>query len=199
MKKNKIALAAAALAVSATMLASMTACGAPKSTGLFYSPNETANGTSEHYKLELFEDGTYEMTYFHRWVFNGLGLTYGRDVVSYGEYTVTATDEDLGTQTVELGTPTRIQMCAFHRNGTLVTVDTANWPEVDADGDGAADPVEYTLYERADTESWESAEAFLAAYGRTYTAECDTVKGSLTVTVNGEQIPAMGAVTPAAE
>jgi hypothetical protein len=97
---------------------------------------------------------------------------------------------------LSLDLPTRIQLCVFHRDGTLLTVDTENWPAGDEANDVAAG-IEYTLMERADTETWETAEAFLAAYGRAYTVECDTVKGGMTVTVTGEQIPLTGAVTSA--
>lgn len=186
-KKLMITLVAVAAVVFACV--SFAACGTPKSEGLYYTAAIQNQGVSYSYKLELFDNGTYEMTYDYDWSISAVALTYGRNVTSYGTYTVEAEDAELNTKNVKLAAPTRIQLCVHHRNGVLLTVDTDAWPAGDPDN-GIAAGIEYSINERAETETWETVDEFIAAYGKEYTVEIDTSKGAMVVTVVGEQIPA---------
>lgn len=197
MKKIKVLVVAAIATLTMAIVMAFAGCGAASIEG-FYCKDTTMNaGNSESYKLELYSDGTYQLTY-RQWFAIGpnLGLTYGRDVTSYGDYTVTAEDTEMSQTTVHLNMPERMQLVAFHRKATLVTVDTSAWPEAN-EAEGIEGGISYTLFERAETETWATAEEFIAAYGKEYDMVCDDAAGGLQVTVVGTQIP-LGAV-PAAE
>ena len=199
MKKIKVLVVAAIATLTMAIVMAFAGCGAASIEG-FYCKDATINsGSSESYKLELYNDGTYRLTY-RQWFALGpsLGLTYGRDVTSYGDYTVTAEDAEMSQTTVHLNMPERMQLVAFHRNATLVTADTSAWPEAN-EAEGIEGGISYTLMERAETETWATAEEFIAAYGREYDMVCDDAAGGLQVTVIGTQIPVTSAVTaPAA-
>lgn len=198
MKKIGTILASIVMLFVCVCLAACKKEAAVTTVGVYYSATTTnlpENGgtTREIYSLELFSNGTYEMTYSQGWTIQAITLNYGRDVTSYGNYTVTS-DAD-GVKEVKLDMPTRMQLAVTHRNRTILTVDTANWPTtVNEDGE-TVNGIEYTLYERAETETWETVEAFIAAYGRAYTVQCDTTVGGMVVVVEGTQIPVMAAVT----
>lgn len=125
-------------------------------------------------------------------------LAYGRDLTAYGTLTVKEENAEEGTITYSLSMPTRLTMIHEERSAVTTVVDTANWPAGNPAED-VAPGFTYTLNARAETETWENAADFIAAYGRTYEIVCDTTNGTMTVTItsnNGEQIPADAAVTP---
>ncbi len=189
MKKLKVLLAACLVVIAAVITATAAACsGSSQATlvGLYYKDGTVNTGSGESYTLEVYDDGTYELTYRQSWhLGESLSLTYGRLVTSYGTYEVTAEDETAGTTTYHLAAPDRMQLIAYHRLSTLIIVDTADWPE---------DGITYTLYERAETEIWETADEFIAAYGREYDMTWDSIGYVLNVSVVGEQIPVDAAV-----
>ena len=198
MKKIKLLFVAVLAIITTCIVAVFAGCSSASISGVYYKDGHMNTGNSESYMVELYEDGTYELLYEHYWHLNGdLSLTYGRFVKSYGTYDVVAEDADAMTKTVHLNMPDRMSLVAFHRQVTLVTVDTAAWPEGD-EANGVEPGIKYTLYERADEEIWKTAEEFIAAYGREYDLELDDIKGSIvTVTLpeGVEQIPKDGAVT----
>lgn len=102
------------------------------------------------------------------------------------------------TLNVHLSMPDRMALVANHRLATLVAVDTAAWPAGD-EANGVAPGISYTLYERAETETWETAEEFIAAYGKEYDMQCDGTNGSMIVSLSSgyTQIPVDGAVVAA--
>lgn len=198
MKKLKFLIVAAIVALTTAMVVVFSGCGAAGISGLYYQDGHNGTGVSESYRLELYDDGTYQMLYMQEWDMGaGLTLAYGRLVTSYGTYDVTAEDTELQEKTVHLNMPDRMQLVAYHRQSINVAVDTALWPEGD-EANGVAPGFSYTLMERAETEVWETAEDFIAAYGREYDVVCSDTDNSAVVTVNGEQIPATEAVTAAA-
>lgn len=189
------------LAVLALSTASLASCGAAKTTGIYQSQHianmTEGDNVSELYHLEVFEDKTYTLEYNYTFAVSGMGINYGRNVRSAGKYTVKAEDAEAGTKTFSLEMPTSIVMTATHRNGTKVVIDSNNWNTKDEDGDGKADPIEYVLMERAETETWESAADFIASYGRTYEMEVSDA-GAITKTTitnfGGKQIEQTNAV-----
>lgn len=189
MKKLKMVIAACLVVLTVGVTATAVACSDSSEAslvGLYYKDGTVNTGSGESYTLEVYDDGTYELTYRQTWYLGeSLALTYGRLVTSYGTYEVTAEDATAGTTTYHLAMPDRIQLIAYHRLSTLVIVDTADWP------DGG---INYTLYERAETEIWETADEFIAAYGREYDMVWDSIGYALTVNVVGDQIPVDGAV-----
>ena len=186
------------LVLSLIMVFTLVAC-APKSEGLYsqqYVHNHTdmTDPLDYTYTLEIFSDGTYRMNYETRWAIPVVTLVYGRDITAYGEYEVKEENAEEGTITYTLLMPTRITMIHEERSSVSAVVDTDNWPAGDPDND-VAPGFTYTLNARAETEVWEKAEDFIAAYGRSYEVIVDTVIGSMKVTVvNGEQIPGDAAV-----
>lgn len=200
MKKLKFLIVAAIVALTTAMVVVFSGCGSAAITGVYYKDGTVNTGAGESYLLELYSDGTYELTYRQSWHLGpDLGLTYGRFVKSYGEYDVTSEDAELQTSEVHLNVPDRMELVAFHRGATLVTADTSIWPEGD-EASGVAPGISYTLYERAETETWETAEDFIAAYGKEYDMTCDGTNGSMIVELSSgyTQIPVDAAV-PAAE
>lgn len=198
MKKLKLFIVAAIAVLTTAMVVAFSGCGAAGISGLYYQDGHNGTGESESYRLELYDDGTYQMLYMQEWdMGDALTLAYGRLVTSYGTYDVTAEDTELQEKTVHLNMPDRMQLVAYHRQSINVAVDTALWPEGD-EANGVAPGFSYTLMERAETEVWENAEDFIAAYGREYDVVCSDTDNSAVVTVNGEQIPVTAAVTPAA-
>ncbi|MBP5254456.1 MAG: hypothetical protein J6Z23_03635 [Lachnospiraceae bacterium] len=204
MKKRIISLVLVAVMVL-SMGIGMTSCGGAKSIGLYsqqYQHNHTDNAdpVSYTYKLEVYSDGTYSLNYESLWGIPVVTLVYGRDLTAYGKYTVKEQNDEEGTITYSLEMPTRMTLIAQERSSVTMVVDTDNWPK----GDEAEDikpGITYTLNARAETEVWENAADFLAAYGRTYDIVCDTTNGTMKVTVTsneGKQIPADGAVLPVA-
>ena len=199
MKKIKVLVVAAIATLTMAIVMAFAGCGAASIEGFYNYDNTVGTGISESYKLELYSDGTYQLTYRQTWDMGAsLSLTYGRDVTSYGDYTVTAEDTELQQLSVHLNMPERMQLVAFHRQKTIITADTAMWPEAN-EAEGIEGGISYTLMERAETETWATAEEFIAAYGREYDMVCDDAAGGLQVTVIGTQIPVTSAVTaPAA-
>lgn len=198
MKKLKFLIITAIVALTTALVVAFSGCGAAGISGLYYQDGHNGTGVSESYRLELYDDGTYQMLYIQGWDMGaGLTLAYGRLVTSYGTYDVTAEDAEVQEKTVHLNMPDRIQLVAYHRQAINVAVDTAIWPQGD-EANGVAPGFQYALMERAETEVWENAEDFIAAYGREYDVVCSDVDNSAVVTVNGEQIPATEAVTAAA-
>lgn len=196
--KKLIAIAAATMALG-TSVAVAAGCGAVESKGLYasyyyHNHKELDTPVSYSYKLEVFSDGTYELNYETMWALPVVTLVYGRELTSYGKYTdVTPSDAEEGIAVYKLELPTRMTMIHESRSSVTLAVDTARWPQGDPAND-VAPGITYTLNERAETETWETAESFIAAYGRAYTVTCDTTNGSMKVQVEGEQIPADGAV-----
>lgn len=198
MKKLKFLIITAIVALTTALVVAFSGCGAAGISGLYYQDGHNGTGVSESYRLELYDDGTYQMLYIQGWDMGaGLTLAYGRLVTSYGTYDVTAEDAEVQEKTVHLNMPDRIQLVAYHRQAINVAVDTAIWPQGD-EANGVAPGFQYALMERAETEVWENAEDFIAAYGREYDVVCSDTDNSAVVTVNGEQIPATEAVTAAA-
>lgn len=189
MKKLKVLVATSLVVLTAGVTATAVGCSGDSEAslvGLYYKDGTVNTGSGESYTLEIYDDGTYELTYRQSWYLGeNLSLTYGRLVTSYGSYEVTAEDETAGTTSYHLSAPERMQLIAHHRLSTLVTVDTADWPE---------GGITYTLYERAETEIWETADEFISAYGREYDMVWDSIGNVLTVSVVGEQIPVDAAV-----
>lgn len=198
MKKLKLFIVAAIAVLTTAMVVAFSGCGAAGISGLYYQDGHNGTGVSESYRLELYDDGTYQMLYMQEWdMGDALTLAYGRLVTSYGTFDVTAEDAELQEKTVHLNMPDRMQLVAYHRQSINVAVDTALWPEGD-EANGVAPGFSYTLMERAETEVWETVEDFIAAYAREYDVVCSDTDNSAVVTVNGEQIPVTAAVTPAA-
>ncbi len=197
MKKIKVLVVAAIATLTMAIVMAFAGCGAASIEGFYNYDNTVGTGISESYKLELYSDGTYQLTYRQTWDMGAsLSLTYGRDVTSYGDYTVTAEDTELQQLSVHLNMPERMQLVAFHRQKTIITADTAMWPEAN-EAEGIEGGISYTLMERAETETWATVEEFIAAYGREYDMVCEMGLGNMQVKVVGEQIPATSAV-PAA-
>ena len=197
MKKIKVLVVAAIAPLTMAIVMAFAGCGAASIEGFYNYDNTVGTGISESYKLELYSDGTYQLTYRQTWDMGAsLSLTYGRDVTSYGDYTVTAEDTELQQLSVHLNMPERMQLVAFHRQKTIITADTAMWPEAN-EAEGIEGGISYTLMERAETETWATVEEFIAAYGREYDMVCEMGLGNMQVKVVGEQIPATSAV-PAA-
>lgn len=188
------------LALSLIMVFTLVACST-KSEGLYsqqYLHNHTdmADPLDYAYTLEIFSDGTYKMNYETRWAIPVVTLVYGRDITAYGKYEVKEENAEEGTITYTLLMPTRITLIAEERSSVTAVVDTDRWPAGDPDND-VAPGFTYTLNARAETEVWENAEDFIAAYGRSYECVVDTVMGTMKVTVlNGDQIPGDAAVKP---
>ncbi len=184
------------------MVFALVAC-APKSEGLYsqqYQHNHTdmSDPVSYDYDLEIFSDGTYRMNYETLWGISAVTLVYGRDITAYGKYEVKEENAEEGTITYTLLMPTRITFIHEERSSVTTVIDTDRWPAGDPDND-VAPGFTYTLNARAETEVWEKAEDFIAAYGRSYECVVDTEKGSMKVTVlNGDQIPSDAAVKPVA-
>lgn len=218
MKKAKIIAAALLIGLlSALSCVAFAGCSsrAAKTTGLYFEDNIALTGSpddgatknpSSFYRLELFDDGTYELSFTHWWVLGykeamtpgkPLELTYGRNVVSYGEYTQDSADEAAGTITVSLALPTRVQMVAFFRDNELVAVDSDNWP-MGNEAEGIQPGISYKLQSSADAESWETAEEFVKGYGKEYTAVCTGTTGQMDIELKDgyEQIPFDNAVFP---
>ncbi len=197
----KKALRIITLVLLVTMVFTLVAC-TPKSEGLYsqqYLHNHTdaTDPVSYAYTLEIYSNGTYSMNYETMWAIPQVTLTYGRDITAYGKYEVKEENAEEGTITYTLSLPTRITMITEERSSVTLVVDTDRWPAGDPENEVAAG-ITYTLNARAETEVWENAEDFIAAYGRSYEVEVDTVTGSMKVTVlDGEQIPADAAVKPA--
>jgi frataxin-like iron-binding protein CyaY len=186
------------LALAFVLTFTIASCGKKEvvSDGVYYNVkyvnNKDAGCTNENYLLKLFSDNTYELTYDQSWSIHLVSLNYGRKVISYGTFTETANAD--GIRSVELQKPNRIQLATFHRGQAKFTVDTNNWPsKTDEDGN-VVNGIEYTLMERAETETWETKEDFMNAYGRSYKADLDLEKGIMTITVDGTQIPVGAAV-----
>ena len=202
MKKIKLLLVAVIAVITTALVAVFAGCGGSAAIdGVYYKDGHMNTGNSESYMVELYSDGTYELLYEQYWHLGAdLGLTYGRFVKSYGTYEVTESDEEAQTETVHLNAPDRMSLVAFHRQGTLVAVDTSAWPQGD-EANGVAPGIKYTLYERAgDEEVWETAEDFIAAYGREYTMQLDKTSGfilSVALPDGVSQIP-FASVAPAA-
>ena len=204
MKKAKIIAVALATAAVASCVA-LTACsGGVKSEGMYAYYNLTNHADAEKplaytYKLEVFSDGTYELNYETMWAMPLYTLTFGRDLTSYGKYTIDETNTEEGVTVYVLEMPTRLQLIGNERNSITVDVDTDRWPEGN-EAEGVAPGIIYTLNARQETEVWENAADFIAAYGRAYKITCDTTSGSITdveiTSHNGEQIPADAAVKP---
>lgn len=207
MKKGKMSvLLFVAVTVFAVLCMALVGCGgAASSTGVYTSVDIVKSGQvdgedqfSTIYRLEFFDDNTYELTLTHWWILgNGqLSLSYGRNVISYGTYSVTGEDVDAGTKNVSVAVPTRVQMTAFHRGKVVASVDSAKWPAGNAEEEIEAG-FSYKLYERADVEVWETADAFVKGYGKAYNAVYGS-DGSMTITLADgyEQIPFGNAVMP---
>lgn len=201
MKGKKIVLLAVAAATVASCVA-FSACGSAKSEGLYAKYNahnhtDMTNPVSDTYKLEVFSDGTYILNYESLWALPVVTLVYGRDLTSYGTYTVDESNTEEGAVVYILEMPTRMSLIHMDRSATSLVVDTDRWPEGDP-VEGTPAGITYTLNARAETETWETADAFIAAYGRTYKMTCDTTTGAITdieiTNHNGEQIPGDGAV-----
>ena len=198
MKRTLSMLLVVVLALSCCLV--MTGCGAPKTTGLYsyqylHNHADAADPVSYAYTLEVYSDNTYRLNYETMWGMPMYTLVYGRDLTAYGKCSVKEKNEDEGTITYTLEMPTRLTMIHEERSSVSTVVDTDNWPKGD-EAEGVAPGITYTLNARAETEVWENAADFIAAYGRTYEIVCDTVTGTMKVTVtNGEQIPAAAAVT----
>ena len=200
MKKLKFLIVAAIVALTTAMVVVFSGCGSAAITGVYYKDGTVNTGTGESYLLELYSDGTYELSYRQSWhIGPDLGLTYGRWVTSYGAYEVTSEDTEMQTMNVHLSVPDRMTLVAFHRGATLVTADTSIWPAGD-EANGVEPGISYTLYERAETETWATAEEFIAAYGKEYDMTCDGTSGAMVVELSSgyTQIPVDAAV-PAAE
>lgn len=201
MKKIKLLFVAVLAIITTCIVAVFAGCSSASISGVYYKDGHMNTGNSESYMLELYSDGTYELLYEQYWHLNGdLALTYGRFVKSYGTFEVTESDADAQTQTVHLNMPDRMSLVAFHRQATLVTVDTAAWPQGD-EANGVEPGIRYTLYERAgDEEYWATSEEFIAAYGREYDMSIEDV-GHMILTVTlpegVTQIP-FASVQPAA-
>ena len=103
------------------------------------------------------------------------------------------------TTEVNPNVPDRRTLVASHRGATLITADTSIWPAGD-EANGVEPGISYTLYERAETETWATAEEFIAAYGKEYDMTCDGTSGAMIVELSSgyTQIPVDAAV-PAAE
>lgn len=202
MKNKKLISVVFAILLMVTMCLSLTGCGA-KSVGLYsqqYLHNHTdmKDPVSYAYKLEVFKDGTYIMNYETMWAIPVVTLTYGRDITAYGKYEVKSESPEEGTITYTLSMPTRLSFIHEERSSVSCVVDTARWPEGNA-AEEIAPGFTYTLNARAETEVWENAADFIAAYGRSYEVVCDTTKGTMKVTVishDGVQIPGDAAVKP---
>ena len=201
MKSKKLVALMTAVSILATTgvaMVSMSGCGAKTEAVYAYyayqNHADAANPVQYAYKLEVMSDGTYVMNYETMWGIPFVTLVYGRDITSYGKLTdVTTADAEEGVKVYKLEMPTRMVLIAEERSAITVNVDTDNWPAGDVENDIPAG-ITYTLNARAETEIWETAEDFIAAYGREYTVTCDTTTGSMTVEVVGTQIPADGAV-----
>lgn len=204
MKKAKIIAVALATAAVASCVA-LTACsGGATSEGLYAYYNsqnhsDVNNPISYTYKLEVFSDGTYELNYETMWAIPVVDLVYGRDLTSYGTYTVDESNTEEGTAVYVLEMPDRIQFIGNERGAITADIDTARWPQGD-EAEGIAPGFTYTLNARAETEVWETADQFIAAYGRAYKITCDLTSGTITkveiTSHNGEQIPGDNAVKP---
>lgn len=91
MKKIKFLIVAVIVALTTAMVVAFSGCGAASISGIYYQDGTVNTGNGESYMLELYDDGTYELTYRQTWYLGpDLGLTYGRWVKSYGAYEVTS-------------------------------------------------------------------------------------------------------------
>lgn len=146
---------------------------------------------------KLYADKTYEFQFYYTFGVFNFPFNYGRNITSWGKYTIESEDADLGTKVIKLEMPTAVELVVTHRNATKIIIDSTNWPQVDADEDGNIDPVEYVLMERASTETWENAADFVASYGRAYTLDVNSVGEITKVTIDshdGKQIVMNNAV-----
>ena len=83
MKKLKFLIVAAIVALTTAMVVVFSGCGSAAITGVYYKDGTVNTGAGESYLLELYSDGTYELTYRQSWHLGpDLGLTYGRFVNS---------------------------------------------------------------------------------------------------------------------
>lgn len=150
------------------------------------------NHTIETYELELYSDSTYVITYAQTNAFTSLDMTYGRIIKSSGTYTISNESEE--TNTYELAMPTHVTLAAHSRSNIHTYADSANWNEGNA-AEGIDPGLNYKLYDYAQLETYETADEFIAHFGKKYTVVTNNSLDSMVVTVvDGSQveIPLLG-------
>lgn len=151
------------------------------------------NHTANTYKLELYSDNTYVMTYTQTNAVTMLDLTYGRVITSYGIYSVESNENE--TSTYNLQDPTRVTLAAFSRNNVHTYADTSSWNNGN-EAEGIPQGVSYKLYDYGSLEVYETVEQFMAVYAKKYSVKANTNTKNMTeVVVVGStqvEIPLIG-------